>query len=332
MLSTLIDIKISLLKEPTCPQIYNCNKDTASKVCYSENTEQGIKTMTVKGCSYGEKCKIDNNMLGTCTSSSLQLLPGLYCNDNSECVSNKCEHNNCIGNKEGEKCYSDIDCHVGLYCNSSEKCTHLLKVGDTCTKDVECVSNALCAYKKCREYLSAEEGEEVQSLFQCKSLFIKSKDLKVICAGRTKRSNVTVCAPNEHTCPFTYSYGKEGTENLDIRCECSSIYSDNLICPLPTDGDKQKEAITAFKKHLSEYGPKLHTTMRLSFIDKDIDKAINYFLSFPKYYNATDCVIDYLDEPHYQLGPPIPEPTSGYTNSLNTLLLFIIVIIFLYGK
>ena len=165
MLSTLIDIKISLQKEPTCPQIYNCNKDTASKVCYSENTEQGIKTMTVKGCSYGEKCKIDNNMLGTCTSSSLQLPPGLYCNDNSECVSNKCEHNNCIGNKEGEKC-----------------------------------------------------------------------------------------------------------------------------------------------------------------------KAINYFLSFPKYYNATDCVIDYLDEPHYQLGPPIPEPTSGYTNSLNTLLLFIIVIIFLYGK
>ena len=100
MLSTLIDIKISLLKEPTCPQIYNCNKDTASKVCYSENTEQGIKTMTVKGLSYGEKCKIDNNMLGTCTSSSLQLPPGLYCNDNSECVSNKCEHNNCIGNKK----------------------------------------------------------------------------------------------------------------------------------------------------------------------------------------------------------------------------------------
>ena len=45
-----------------------------------------------------------------------------------------------------------------------------------------------------------------------------------------------------------------------------------------------------------------------------------------------DQFIDYLDEPHYQLGPPIPEPTSGYTNSLNTLLLFIIVIIFLYCK
>ena len=246
-----------LLQEPQCPQIYK--------------SQEGIKTMTVKGCSYGDNCIFDNNKIGICTSFQLKLAPGLYCNENSECVSKKCEHNNCIGKKEGEECDSMLDYN----CNSLQKCAHLLKVGDECTKDVECVSNSLCAYKKFREYLSAEEGEEVQSLFQCKSLFIKSKDLKVICAGRTKRSTEMVCDPKLSTCPFTYSYGKEGTENLNIRCACSSIYSDDLICPLPTDGDRQKEAVAAFKKHLTEFAPKLHTTMRLSFIDKDIDKAIN---------------------------------------------------------
>ena len=308
----LYEIRMFLLQEPQCPQIYK--------------SQEGIKTMTVKGCSYGDNCIFDNNTIGICTSFQLKLAPGLYCNDNSECVSKKCEHNNCIGKKEGEECDSDLDCHVGLYCNSLQKCAHLLKVGDECTKDVECVSNSLCAYKN-REYLSAEEGEEVQSLFQCKSLFIKSKDLKVICAGRTKRSTEMVCDPKLSTCPFTYSYGKEGTENLNIRCACSSIYSDDLICPLPTDGDRQKEAVAAFKKHLTEFAPKLHTTMRLSFIDKDIDKAINYYLSFPKYYNMSDCVIEYLDEPHYQLGPTIPEPTSGFTYTLKGLFLFIIVIL-----
>ena len=41
----------------------------------------------------------------------------------------------------------------------------------------------------------------------------------------------------------------------------------------------------------------------------------------------SDCVIEYLDEPHYQLGPTIPEPTSGFTYTLNSLFLFIIVIL-----
>lgn len=238
-----------------------------------------------------------------------------------------CEYNNCIGRKEGDNCYSDYDCHLGLYCHSSQKCVPLLKIGEPCTKDVECLSNAVCAFKKCSEYLSAEEGEEVQSLLQCKTLFIRAKGLKVICGGRRRINNENLCATDVRTCPFTYSYEKEGREKIDIHCECPSTYSDKLICALSTNGDKYKEAIEAFKKHLTEYGPKLHTTMKLNFIDKDIDKAISYVETFPKYYNVSDCVIDYFSEPHYTLGPPIPEPTSGYTYRLNIIILIIVLIL-----
>ena len=81
------EINLSLMEDPMCPQIFQCNEVPSSKICYSEAAEMGIRTSTVKGCQYGETCILNENKKGTCTSFPLHLPPGLYCNNNSECIS-----------------------------------------------------------------------------------------------------------------------------------------------------------------------------------------------------------------------------------------------------
>lgn len=80
------------------------------------------------------------------------------------------------------------------------------------------------------------------------------------------------------------------------------------ICPYGTDEDVYVNAAKALKKHITEIAPKIHTNLRMIFIDRDIDIAMEKMLKYTDYYNQTDCVMDYLGDKHYKLHT---EPTSG---------------------
>ena len=120
-------------------------------------------TITVKKCPDWEKC----NTQGTCEKEE----SGFYCLNGTQCSSGNCTNNTCIGKEEISSCSSDIECNVGLYCNS-DKCEPLIGVGKECQRDSQCVSNAFCNKNICIEYLTLENGELSDNAMKCKSFFI----------------------------------------------------------------------------------------------------------------------------------------------------------------
>lgn len=70
--------------------------------------------------------------------------PGEHCFQNSDCVTNTCTNNVCIGQSPGGACVGNSDCDVGLYCGSGFYCVPQLPYGSSCTNDYQCQNNLAC--------------------------------------------------------------------------------------------------------------------------------------------------------------------------------------------
>lgn len=83
--------------------------------------------------------------------------PGMTCKENSDCFSNSCINNVCIGVKENERCPNVEDCEYGFICrkvNDVKICTVPLEEGTECTNDTECKLTHGCYKNKCTPYFS----------------------------------------------------------------------------------------------------------------------------------------------------------------------------------
>ncbi len=81
-----------------------------------------------------------------------------YCENNSDCISNNCSNNYCLGIPTGESCPDKNNlipsCELTSYCNSSGICVAKAKFTNTCTKDYECPNTGGCFNGICTEYYS----------------------------------------------------------------------------------------------------------------------------------------------------------------------------------
>lgn len=65
----------------------------------------------------------------------------------------------CPFKREGENCYSHIDCGVGNYCHSDDKVCIKLEIKETfCNSDFMCKNNHGCYQGKCTDYYSLPLG------------------------------------------------------------------------------------------------------------------------------------------------------------------------------
>ena len=88
VLNAEIDIfeKLPLTKPEKCQFHYKCNPDETSKTCANvARIKSGLIENTVKKCGEGEKCIMDL-AVGTCTLDTEKMLPGLYCEEGSQCI------------------------------------------------------------------------------------------------------------------------------------------------------------------------------------------------------------------------------------------------------
>lgn len=306
-----------------CNTIYKCNDDPSSDTCHSITKKEDVTEVSWKECPLGKECpgKGENDK---CQDASAKLPPGLYCTNSTQCDSGVCTNNTCIGKNESEECSIDLDCHINLFCNQeNKKCTPLLKIGEQCTNDYQCAVNSICHNQKCTEIMSVNDGEEVEEFLLCKSLRVVRSGDKYKCLSTTLKNKEIECAADQESCSYTFSYGEQ-KEDVDVPCQCTYASTDLRICTPPSDSQEVLEGKQVFKKHFEEVAPRLHTSIRGMFFEKDEMIAIFKVIQYNKIYKLSDCVLDSLLHQNNKL-PPLP--SSGFYASFNKMLLLFLVLL-----
>ena len=297
-------IKLSITNsEPLCPKIYKCLTET-NKGCYHTEIINGLTTISVKNCPIGHNCvqNIENPSLMYCEPTKMNFVPGLYCDNSTQCISMNCVDHVCQGKPIGEICSGDVECNVGLYCKD-KKCAELEKIGSPCENDHQCEATAGCNNKKCVEYLSLDEGEVSNNRLLCKTMFVAEYNGVTMCARRIKQSPSTrECTGDIDQCTYNYSFGSKGAKTISLDCECTYTYADKKICPYSTEGSEFEEALKNVRKILIENGKNLHTTIKGEIVEdyKELHLKANKVFS-SGVYDMESCVFDSITHNNFKL-------------------------------
>jgi hypothetical protein len=99
-------------------------------------------TYFIKPCEDDRVCAQVNGTY-VCQRQTVQVYPGDYCDTYNVCVTS-CEHNLCVGLKEGDKCTATELCEPGLAC-LKEVCRELIEVEVSgCKVDSDCDYGLAC--------------------------------------------------------------------------------------------------------------------------------------------------------------------------------------------
>ncbi|OMJ75904.1 hypothetical protein SteCoe_24844 [Stentor coeruleus] len=133
----------------TCP-MYSCHEGgfDLTPVCGTVASDN-IVLQICDGPS-GSYCDVSGTITNnyTCVSGppyvQNQAYPGEFCMVNSDCITNLCQSNKCIGQNVGYSCVSNADCTVGTYCTSGFYCALQVVSNVQCTNDYQCMNNMGC--------------------------------------------------------------------------------------------------------------------------------------------------------------------------------------------
>ena len=142
----------------------------------------------------------------------------------------------------------------------------------------------------------------------------------MVCATRTKAYTDAICKDTDFSCKMEYDFGTE-QKTVEAPCECTLSDNTVRVCPLPTDAAEYQNAKTAYKSHIADYAPKMHTTMKTTWLNKTL--AID-FLNATKYgelYKADECLIESMIQINYKL--PV---ASGINSTVNKLMLLFVLV------
>jgi hypothetical protein len=301
----------------TCTKV-SCGSLTSPMCGDFKVDTKGASSFTYQRCTTGNKteCPVPSNPFNATSNYHLDCTipvppkpvadryPGEKCDANNTCLFNKnCTKDGvCEGAAEKQACKMDIDCSVGLFCNTTNAtnmCAPQLPAGSNCTTDYMCPQTQGCLNGKCTDYFSLPVGNVTNgtnpSLF-CKSM--KAVDNK--CWGWKYGANMTknsdgfvVCDINvANSCSYAGSDGKNFTEE----CQCSWDSKGRSLCRTEYDeGNKnwQKLASSSRAKFSSK---KCHTMHRFGCYDveksthNDIYDASLETTEAYKYHYADDCI------------------------------------------
>ena len=223
---------------------------------------------TGKTCDIPSEDPIDKATCIDTVPKTYQLLPGLPCESNEQCISKICENKQCKGSKENEQCERVEDCEYGFTCrkintsDTNKTCTTPLGLNDVCEFDTDCSLQYGCYNGKCVQYFTLADGQFIGTttavdpvLSLCQSGY---SDESGICQTLTQQNEKTEC--NEAN-PCTYSYSDK-TIILPENCLCGYNPEGKQYCLLGSGDptyqtyiDKLKSYYLSNKNcHMSERG------------------------------------------------------------------------------
>ena len=179
--------------------------------------------------------------------------PGLPCNDNIECFSNKCNNNRCEGVKEGNICNYTFDCEYGKVCreidNNNKICTNPLKENEGCNDDSECDLNYGCYKGNCTKYFSLKEGEFIgislsPELSLCQSGYSNENG---VCKTLTLIKEFKECDNIINFCEYSDINGNIIRKNDN--CLCGYNYDGKKYCSLGSGNSNYTKYINLLRKY-----------------------------------------------------------------------------------
>ena len=215
----------SVLSQTTCPT-YNCHGGGYSISPYcAEMNPSGDITLQICDTPRFSYCDTTGSIADgyICTSRPPRKQPIAYpgepCIENSDCITNLCTANTCIGANAGNACVSNSDCDVGFYCGSSFFCTQQLQINSACTSDYQCQNNLGCnntlfSPGQCIPYYSIPSGYPVgtciEMLTEGVSNLCSSGSCYLLNPGY---NSIGVCEP-----AYSNFYGFPNTCEVDQEC------------------------------------------------------------------------------------------------------------------
>ena len=171
----------SPLLPPRCPR-YHCGNITIENACAVAEFSNGTFDYMLQPCkNQSNFCNISEsfNEPSYCVPHPQMptLLPGEYCKNNKECLSNVCktlkrgEGTVCYGTEKNHACKADENCNPGLYCLSGS-CQPLLGLGKRCDAKRKCVVTAVCDKEVCVNIGSKNLGDHAQIPSACSSFYV----------------------------------------------------------------------------------------------------------------------------------------------------------------
>jgi len=225
------------------------------------------------------------------------------CLNNSDCYSDICYDNYCLGKAWNTPCDSHEECKSRYYCGLNhatslttiKKCLPQLGDKKMCSDDNECENDKGCfklegsQFGICTKYLSLPDGtilKPEQSLF-CSSSFVYNEK----CISSRLVSNEE-CQSEKDTCQYSYSLN-DTLMNFTRKCECSDSYSEKKFCPMATTDNLYKDYLRQLKVYYECVSFRKHTLTRHNLdLNLNILKYKTYH--FPKLKDADKCYLNYI--------------------------------------
>jgi len=191
------------MKIMECPK-YNCMGNVKEReVCATwKDFGMNMSTCADKGFICQLPSGMEEEGLCIAKDSLPSLLPGEYCEKPSQCLyGGKCEGNVCKGKKEGDVCTLDEECDVEMYCGNereseSKKCQRA--DGKSCKDGKKCASNKLCYKEDCHMIGQLDDGKDSEIPGLCKSYYIKGGK----CSPGPKLNHSKEC-PEDKECKYS---------------------------------------------------------------------------------------------------------------------------------
>lgn len=150
-------------------QKLKCADKLKINTCELEGYEGDEEVTYVKACSKNKVCEIINDV-GTCVKPTKKKKEGDKCYSSVECEVGLCSDGKCKSKKAGEGCKENNDCSLNLFCKGeveeSKTCASLAGKDEACSEDEDCQIGLVCNYsydgkedQKCIELFSKEDGE-----------------------------------------------------------------------------------------------------------------------------------------------------------------------------
>ena len=236
ILSLISIISIQTPNEDTCQKI-ECNSNLPTGTCIKVEST----TSLLNPCPSSQICSNEFEDLiedAFCQDKDkdflpFKKLPSLPCNDSSECLSNKCMQDKCIGVDDGDSCNNAYDCNYGKTCRKENieenvyKCLDPVKEGEKCEIDTDCELSCGCREGVCTKYFSLENWEKTggrdygKDFNFCKSGYVNEVG---ICMNISLLNQTTECS-FDSPCVYYYQDEQDHNQSLIIHQNCLCGYN-----------------------------------------------------------------------------------------------------------
>ena len=258
------------LNQQTCPAYYCTNYTSYWQpnqcVVSRKDILNGllIDTQYSNPCPTGYFCNVSSTTSNSTCVPIIQTLgyPGDFCNFSSQCYSNMCQNNFCLGIRQGEQCQNFYDCMPGFFCNQTSLiCQILRKKQQNCDFWYECSNNLVCSLGVCINYFSLPNGA-ITNLYSngyseaCYSGFAVSSNNNLYTCVNAPISGSNICYNIGQLCyDSSHTYSKP--------CQCGLGASNSLYCP-SFEGDSYLQNAIANLNNLMMWNQMCNTASRIS--------------------------------------------------------------------